>query len=112
MVRGSTDHRRQVSSGRKARFHPSAVEEARVAHDYYCARSERAGIVFLSELDRAIVAISESPRRWRLHSHGTRHFLMRRFPFLVIYQQLDETTLEIVAIAHARRRPGYWSDRV
>jgi len=92
-------------------FHPSAVEEARAAYEYYSARSERAGIAFLGELDRAIIGVSESPRRWRSHSHGTRRYLMRRFPFLVIYHEVG-SALEVVAIAHARRRPAYWRDRV
>ena len=112
MVRGSTDHRGQVSE--QAQVHPSPERRrgSEGAHGYYAARSEQAATAFLSELDRAIVAISETPRRWRIHSHGTRRYLMRRFPFLIIYQELDDATLEVVAVAHAHRRPGYWSDRL
>ena len=100
-----------MSGGRKVEFHPSAVEEAKAAYGYYSARSERAGNAFLSELDRAIVGISESPHRWRTHLHGTPRYIMRRFPFLVIYQE-SGATLAVVAVAHARRRPAYWRDRV
>ena len=100
-----------MSRAREISFHPIAVEEAKAAHGYYSARSERAGIAFLAELDRAIVGISENPRRYRSHLHGTRRYVMRRFPFLVIYQEVGDA-LEVVAVAHARRRPAYWRDRV
>ena len=62
------------------------------------------------ELDRAVELISENPMRWPIHLHGTRHFLLRRFPFGVVYRELGET-LQIVAVAHGRRRPGYWKGR-
>lgn len=100
-----------MTTGRKVSLHPSAVEEARAAYGYYSTRSERAGTAFLAELDRAIIGIAESPSRWRSHLHGTRRYIMRRFPFLVIYHEVG-AALEVVAVAHARRRPGYWRGRV
>jgi hypothetical protein len=36
--------------------------------------------------------------------------LARRFPFSVIYAH-EEATIVIVAVAHQRRRPGYWRER-
>jgi hypothetical protein len=37
--------------------------------------------------------------------------LVRRFPYGVIYRVREEV-IWVVAIAHMRRRPGYWLDRV
>jgi toxin ParE1/3/4 len=42
--------------------------------------------------------------------HGTRKYLLRRFPYAVIYRVTDEA-IEVVAVAHGRRRPGYWKTR-
>jgi len=36
---------------------------------------------------------------------------MRRFPFSIVYYVADDT-IRIVAVAHAKRRPGYWRTRV
>jgi hypothetical protein len=50
-------------------------------------RNETAAEAFLAELDRAVELISESPMRWPNYLHGTRRFLLRRFPFGVVYRQ-------------------------
>jgi hypothetical protein len=43
--------------------------------------------------------------------HGTRRVVLRRFPyFIVFFDWLDE--IYIVAVTHAKRRPGYWMGRV
>jgi toxin ParE1/3/4 len=95
---------------RPVEFHPDAVLEALSAFAWYRDRNDSAAEAFLAELDRAVQLISESPIRWPIHVHGTRRFLLRRFPFGVVYRELGET-LQIVAVAHGRRRPGYWKDR-
>jgi hypothetical protein len=35
---------------------------------------------------------------------------MRRFPYLVVYREVS-TGLQVIAVAHGRRRPGYWKNR-
>jgi hypothetical protein len=32
---------------------------------------------------------------------------MRRFPFFLVYRTAGDT-IEIISVAHAMRRPGYW----
>jgi len=95
---------------RPVEFHPDAVLEAQSAFTWYRDRNDSAAEAFLAELDRAVELISESPIRWPIHIHGTRRFLLRRFPFGVVYRELGET-LQIVAVAHGRRKPGYWKGR-
>ena len=41
---------------------------------------------------------------------GTRRILLDRFPFTIDYR-VTSNTLNIVAVAHQKRRPGYWSWR-
>lgn len=65
----------------------------------------------LDELDSALERITAEPERWPQHLAGTRRLILDRFPYLVIYQ-VGESSIRIVAIAHARRRPGYWRWRV
>jgi len=54
--------------------------------------------------------ILEAPERWPEHLQGTRRFLLHRFPFSIVYR-LKGDVIEVVAIAHAKRRPGYWKRR-
>jgi plasmid stabilization system protein ParE len=55
--------------------------------------------------------IAQAPQRWPKYLHGTRRFVMRRFPFSVVYLD-DPEFVTIVAVAHSKRRPGYWKDRL
>src|SRR5882762_4975331 len=56
---------------------------------------------------RSPIIIAEAPRRWPAGVHGTRRFLLHRFPFAVAYREL-RSIIQVLAVAHARRRPGYW----
>jgi plasmid stabilization system protein ParE len=91
-------------------FHPAADREIRSARRWYAARSPSAALSFVAELDRAIAKIAKDPQRSPAYLFGTRRVLLRRFPYIVVYR---ETPLgaRVIAIAHGRRRPGYWKSR-
>jgi toxin ParE1/3/4 len=99
-------------AGPTLEFHPDADAEAESAVDWYTERSVAAAEGFLDELDRAMEQIRDTPDRWARYLHGTRRYLMKRFPFLVVYRERSETVIEIVAVAHGHRRPGYWRQRI
>ena len=88
-------------------FDSTAAEEVAAAEDWYRKQSRSAAVAFVAELDRAIDCIGDAPGRWAEHTHGTRRFVMRRFPFSLIYR-VGPATITIFAVAHARRLPGYW----
>jgi toxin ParE1/3/4 len=91
-------------------FHPLAADEAAAAERWYRERNEIASGRFQRELDRAVDLMSERPNTGSLYLGNTRRVLLRRFPFFVVYR-LRGNHVEIVAVAHARRRPGYWRAR-
>jgi hypothetical protein len=39
-------------------------------------------------------------------------FLLPRFPYGVVYLAAADTSIVVVAVAHARRRPRYWLTRI
>jgi hypothetical protein len=41
---------------------------------------------------------------------GARRVSLKRFPYTVVYVELD-AELRVLAFAHMRRRPGYWHER-
>ena len=90
--------------------HPLAADEAEAAERWYRERNETASTRFRRELDRALDLISERPEAGPLYVGNTRRVLLRRFPFFVVYRVFKER-IQIVAVAHARRRPGYWQER-
>jgi toxin ParE1/3/4 len=84
------------------------VEEA---DSWYLSHSYDVSAEFLSVLYAALEDISQAPQRWPQYIYGTRRFVIQRFPFSVVYLD-DPELLSIVAVAHSKRRPGYWKDRV
>jgi plasmid stabilization system protein ParE len=98
-------------SSPKIDVHPEAIAEARAAAQWYRERSALAADAFLAELDRAVERIVENPEMYSGYVRGTRRYLLQRFPFYLVYRQVAGK-LEIVAIAHGRRKPGYWKKRI
>jgi toxin ParE1/3/4 len=91
--------------------HPEAVAEAQAAVQWYREKSPSAADAFLAELDRAAERIAENPGMYPHYVRGTRRYLLQRFPFYLVYHQVAGK-LQIVAIAHGRRKPGYWKKRI
>ena len=92
-------------------FHPRAVEEARAARRWYARRSAAVANLFVTELDEAMRQIVADPGRWPAYLRGTRVYRLGRFPYLIVYRATS-AWVQVVAVAHGRRRPGYWRRRV
>ena len=91
-------------------IHPEAVADARAAREWYQSRSDGAAEAFLAELDIAVESIQTAPELYPHYLYGTRCYLLRRFPYLVVYRATS-TTVQVLAVAHGRRKPGYWKSR-
>lgn len=99
----------------QVRFDPAAVDEARAAREWYDEASAGLGVDFLDELWWTIEQVVRWPAlapRLELgrESEEVRRAPLRRFPFGAISIVIDDV-LWVVAVAHARRRPGYWRGR-
>ena len=95
----------------RVRLHPDARAELLEARKWYYLRSPLSSIAFSHAIDRAVSRIRDSPNNFPLADYGTRKVVLQRFPFNLVYR-FDETGIVIVAVAHQKRRPGYWSNRV
>ena len=78
----------------------------------------RAGLgdEFLSDIADATARITSEPDMFsRLESYGgvrdIRRCVLRRFPYLVVFARFPDEAL-VVAVAHTRRRPLYWLERL
>jgi plasmid stabilization system protein ParE len=98
-------------SPRQIDVHPEAVAEARATAQWYRERSALAADAFLAEPDGAVETIAKNPEMYPNYVQGTRRYLLQRFPFYLVYREIAGK-LEVVAIAHGRRRPGYWEKRI
>ena len=92
------------------RYLPAAREDLNKAAAFYEASVPGLGDAFLDDVERAIENIRKSPRIGAPIGRTFRRAVLRRFPFTVVYAERD-AEIVIVAIAHDRRRPGYWRGR-
>ena len=92
-------------------FHPDARADVLEAYDWYANRSQTAADAFQGELQRAGIAIQRNPLLWDSYLFGTRRYLMKRFPYVVVYR-ITEERIEIIAVVHGRQRPGFWKGRL
>lgn len=101
----------QPAVARELEYFEEALEEAEAAARWYAERSATAAAAFSDEIDAAELAIVRLPEAWPPFDHGTRRYLLRRFPFSLVYR-IESTRIVIVAVAHGRRRPRYWKSRL
>jgi plasmid stabilization system protein ParE len=95
-----------------AEFHEDAAAEYDAAFEWYLERNPDAALEFDAEVDRGLEQIIQAPRRWAAGSYSTRRFLLKRFPFLLIYRERKSAGIQIVAVAHTSRKPEYWKSRL
>lgn len=97
-------------------FHPEAWAEFISDVEWYDAREADVGERFESAVRGAIDAAVDSPESWAVWRDWDRQRVVRSksvsgFPYRVVYF-VDDDLLRIVAVAHAKRRPGYWRERL
>ena len=95
----------------RARFLKPAEEEAAEAVAYFDAQRDGLGDRFEQELRDTVAFLLAHPLAGKALTARVRKFGLRKFRYNVIYA-IDEQEIVIIAVAHHRRRPGYWRDRV
>lgn len=93
------------------RIHEGARREANLAIVWYAERSMSLARRFRDELLSAYSAAADSPSRYPSYLHGTRRVLLRRFPYFIVFLEWQDEIF-VVAVAHAKRCPGYWRKRI
>jgi plasmid stabilization system protein ParE len=88
------------------RFHPEAEEEYLASLSWYGERSPIAATNFENAVEDALQAISKAPQRWPIYFSNFREYVLRQFPFSLIYQEVL-SEIVIFAVAHGSRRPAY-----
>jgi plasmid stabilization system protein ParE len=96
---------------RQVEIHPDALAEAEAAVSWYVERSSRAPVAFLEEIDKAIESILNAPKRWPTLNRIVGECLFCDFHALLCYREKSNDLVQILAVAHGGRKPGYWKTR-
>ena len=93
------------------RFLPPAEAELLEGISYYSAIHSELGSRFEQAIAEAVRNLVAHPERGAPRSKTTRRWLVKGFPFGIIYRASESAVL-IVAVAHQRKRPEYWAGRL
>lgn len=94
------------------RFHPVAEAEHYEAIQFYESRSPGLGGDYLLEFEQIMEHVVEAPHRFRIERKpDIRRASLTRFPYKIIYRTA-EGYVQVLAVSHKRRRPGYWARRL
>ncbi|HYV38321.1 MAG TPA: type II toxin-antitoxin system RelE/ParE family toxin [Gemmataceae bacterium] len=94
----------------KPEYHSRAATEYEDAYLRYRARSIRVAADFRREMRRVLTAIAKTPESFPALDDDYRYALLRRFPFMIVFQIQPERVF-VVAVAHTSRKPDYWRNR-
>ena len=100
----------------EVRLAPEALDELSEAASWYEARSEGLGSELLDEVEEVLPRIGALPESFpRLldvpEDLEIRRALLPRFPYALVFISTG-VEIQVIAVAHTKRRPGYWLDRV
>jgi plasmid stabilization system protein ParE len=94
----------------RASLLPVAEEEIEEAFLWYFQRSPFATGALRTEVIAGIDSLAGDPLTWPEDSDALRYYILRRFPYTIHYEVAGMEVI-VLAVAHQRRRPGYWEER-
>ena len=95
---------------RAVSFHEDAQREFDEATDFYAMERVSLGRAFVEAVERAVDRMSEDPESCVVLRGRVRKMRVARFPYSGRDSVVDEQ-VRVIAVAHDRRRPFYWSGR-
>jgi plasmid stabilization system protein ParE len=91
-------------------FHRLATAEFVAARRWYARRGRSVEARFVAAVEGAVQVIETKPETGVIFEDRYRWVRVRRFPYLLYYATTDGSAV-VYAVAHARRRLGYWIRR-
>jgi hypothetical protein len=95
----------------KAGFHSAASEEIVETTAYYEGEVLGLGGRFIAEVERIVEVLCDQPHIGQSVGEELRRIILARFPYSLIYS-IESERIWVIAVAHHRRRPGYWQERI
>jgi toxin ParE1/3/4 len=92
-------------------LHPEAQKELRDAAVYYEKQNAGLGFRFIDAVESGFRQIQRSPATWRCLRGDIRRFLVKTFPYGIVYAAVEDEIF-VLAIMHLKREPDYWLGRV
>ncbi len=94
----------------KSFLHPQAQKELEQTVLFYKKQKADLEKRFIEALEDAINRVCRNPLLYRKVDNQVRKCRLLHFPYALLFRQrLDQ--IEIIAVMHLRKEPGYWQSR-
>lgn len=87
-----------------------AETDITLAMNWYEVQRKGLGSEFILSFDAVKNIIQRSPDSYHYRYKNLRGVLLKRFPYLTLYE-IDEDTIIVVAVFHTSRNPKHWKKR-
>ena len=93
-------------------YHPAAATEQLDQIHHYATLNPALGVGYAEEFRAALSYIAEGAQRFPVVAEPQirRHFLTR-LPIAIYFRAVGEQ-VQIISVAHKRRRPHFWASRL
>ncbi|MFA6286602.1 MAG: type II toxin-antitoxin system RelE/ParE family toxin [Opitutaceae bacterium] len=92
-------------------FEDGAEADFAEALAFYREESEALAGRLYDEINRLITDVCAAPRLYRVVATPVRRHFSETFPYAILYVEREDH-IAILAVAHFKRRPGYWRERL
>lgn len=89
----------------------AAEAEYQAAAEWYAERSPAVADGFTEAVAAAFRRILDRPEWGAACDDAHRLVIVRGYPYQIIYRNVVERSILVVAVAHCSRRPAYWAGR-
>jgi plasmid stabilization system protein ParE len=100
-----------LAARRAVQFLPAARLEFIDAYKWYAARSSRAALDFIAEVERQQLRIADNPEGFSIVLADVRRVRLRSFPYNLYFRETDGVCF-VLACFHGSRDPKVWQERL
>lgn len=93
------------------RAHSAARAEYLEAWEWYEARSREAADAFEAEVQASLGLVVDRPEAWPIVRSGVRKKILDGFPYNLVFVS-EASGVYLLAVAHQKRHPDYWIERI
>ena len=93
-------------------FHPNAEKEHLESVAFYETKQAGLGSSYLSEFEGVMAVVCAHPHRYPIEElPDIRRVHLKQFPYNILFRE-SGNTVQVLAVAHKRRHPKYWQNRL
>lgn len=92
-------------------LHPAAYAEYQAALVWYAKTNTELAEQFEVQFQYGISKIALEPDIYCPIGKRHRFYRLHQFPYLLVYRNLGQGKIRVVAVSHKSRKPGYWHRR-